>query len=232
MKKTLTITLLALLPLAAPAQPAAGTTPAGAAPASTTLTLQDCTQIRSSLERLACFDKVAGTPAVIDAGRPAISTSPQHSPIMQLVQNNEANRPAEDSRFIISEAPEPDGGTQVVISAPALGSIPPRPYLTVSCLTNITRLQFVTAQPVQRNVIRVRLLIDGKPIGPQSTWQVMHSGEVVDAGRGLHAIDLVRRLGYGQRLSVESDEELLNGLVFDTTGLAQHINREREACHW
>ncbi|MGL4668299.1 MAG: type VI secretion system-associated protein TagO, partial [Saezia sp.] len=120
------------------------------------------------------------------------------------------------------------------ISAPGLYKNPinPRVYLAVSCILNITRLQIISPLPIERQTIRVQLLLDNKPIGKETVWQVLESGTVVDAGRGLVAIDLVRRLGQGKSLSIVSDYSVLNDIRFDADGLNEHIQQERQACHW
>ncbi|CAD5109368.1 type VI secretion system-associated protein VasI [Zestomonas carbonaria] len=195
----------------------------------------DCTAISVAVDRLACFDAIAGTPADPPSS-PAVSSAPGASTesvrqplIVELMRSNEAERQEEDSRFLMTEARDP---VQVVISAPALGSVAPRPYLAISCLSDITRLQLLVDKTIERNQVRLRLLVDGRPVSDAATWQVLEEGGIVDAGRGLVAIDLLRRLGKGSRLQVESDYPPFDGLVFDATGLEAMIERERKACHW
>lgn len=194
--------------------------------------LQACTRIPSSLERLACFDRVAGTPAMIPGTSAGVGGNAQRSEIIKLVLANESRRQDKDSSFLINESPESDGGTQIVITAPALGATAPKPYLAISCILNISRLQIVTEKPVTQNVVNIQFLLDGRPVSGQTEWQVLYSGQVVDAGRGLPAIDLIRRLSGGERLTVQSNYELLDGLVFDASNLPGLIARERVACHW
>lgn len=198
--------------------------------------LQECTSIVSSLERLACFDRLAGTPAMTEPAsvieRPR---DPQSTPeIVRLLQANEARRPAEDSRFLMSVAPESERADQeqVVISAPALGSHSPRPYLMISCLSNISRLQFIMGEEVKSNTVQIRLMVDERAGSVKRTWQVLPPGSIIDAGRGLPGIELIRQLGGGMRLRVESDYDKLDGLLFDVTGLEALIAKERQACHW
>lgn len=201
--------------------------------------LQDCTKIASALERLNCFDKVAQTPAIIPE-QVQIHVPASHSlPIVDRVLRNEENRTKDNMQFILSEAGEHDSegrviGQEIIISAPAMGGRPdaPKSYLAVSCILNITRLQLITHQPVQKQFIRVQLLMDDKPVGSSTVWQVLDSGKVIDSGRGLVAIDLLRRLGNGQRLSIKSDDPMFDGIFFDAVGLYNHIQMERQACHW
>lgn len=194
---------------------------------------RDCTAILSSLERLACFDQAAGTPVRV----PAVSTRPfveRQPEIVHLVQANEAKRRPEDSRFLISSFPESGDARQqrVVVSAPALGTAAPAPYLVISCLSKISRMQLVLNEALAHNQVRLRLFMDGQPVSPPQPWRVLDTGRVVDAGRGLPAIALLKGLNGGSRLQLESDHPALDGLVFDAEGLGELIELERQACRW
>ena len=52
------------------------------------------------------------------------------------------------------------------------------------------------------------------------------------AGRGRQAIALLRNMGGGHRLRLESDYPRLDGLVFDAEGLGELIEQERQVCRW
>ncbi|TBU84470.1 type VI secretion system-associated protein VasI [Phytopseudomonas dryadis] len=201
---------------------------------------RDCTAIVSAVERLACFDERDGTPPLPVVPREQLddrATAPLIAvpSITDLVRDNEAARVAHDeARFLITETSDPAlDQPQVVISAPALGVAEQRPYLAISCLSDITRLQLLAEQPIERNQVLVRLVLDERPITTSKVpWQVLEVGNVVDAGRGLVAIDQLRRVGEGARLRLESDYIPFDGLVFDATGLKALVDRQREACHW
>ncbi|MEG0860169.1 MAG: type VI secretion system-associated protein VasI [Pseudomonas sp.] len=196
---------------------------------------EDCTTIISPLKRLACFDEAAGTPPgplVAATAQPDVGLLPA---IVNLVQRNEARRRGDDFRFLMSSWPEPEnpGEQQMVISAPALGVAPPRPYLAISCESKISRLQLVLDEPPGPNRVRLQLFKDDQPLSAAYQWQVMgDAGLVVDAGRGLQAISLIRQMGAGQRLSLASDYPALDGLVFDAEGLGALIEQERQLCRW
>lgn len=205
-----------------------------------TQTARDCVAIVSAVERLACFDERDGTPPlpVVPRGQ---SDDHDAAPrivvpsIADLVRDNETARSAQDeARFLIMESSDLAlDQPQVVISAPALGVAEQRPYLAVSCLSNITRLQLLVDQPIERNQVLMRLVLDERPITASKVpWQVLEVGNVVDAGRGLVAIDQLRRVSEGARLRLESDYIPFDGLVFDASGLKGLVDRQREACHW
>ncbi|WP_256591296.1 type VI secretion system-associated protein VasI [Pseudomonas sp. 2848] len=178
----------------------------------------------SNLERLACFDEAAGTPAHLV---PMQWSSPeQDSPTVRRVLTHEAGRHPDDLTFRLT--PEDEGLT---ISAPAIGSAASHPYLVISCLQNISRLQLVAAQPVDAGRVTVRLQ------GERSTtvatpWQVTENGQVLDAGRGLPGIEQIKQLIGAHRIEVQSDNPSIDGLVFDAQGLDPLIDEARKTCRW
>ncbi|MEN4917687.1 type VI secretion system-associated protein VasI [Achromobacter spanius] len=207
---------------------------------------RDCRMIVSDIERLACFDAGAGTPptpvagaaggsvAAPGAAAPApFAPSPSIPDVIELVRLNEAERDERDVSFrmtrVQDQQPEQN---QVVISAPALDGSAQRAYLAISCISNISRLQLLLPRPAERNQIRIRLFVDARPLSTTRTWQVMEEGLVIDAGRGLVAIELLRLLSSGGRLRVESDYAPAHGLMFDAEGLQGLVAQQREACHW
>ncbi|HCE7029512.1 TPA: type VI secretion system-associated protein VasI [Pseudomonas aeruginosa] len=200
----------------------------------------DCTRIVSPIERLACFDAKARTPPVSPAMQPssappmAVEPAVKAPDITMLVHSNEAGRRPEQTASMISRSNDDlPGQDKVVISAPALGGSTPSPYLAISCLSNISRLQLLTAEPLPVNRVRIRLLLDGRPISPTRPWQVLEDGTVTDAGRGLVAIEQLRYLVRpGQVLQLESDHSPFDGLRFDASALAGQMSQQREACHW
>lgn len=206
-----------------PAEPAAAPAPAEG--------LSRCTAIASALQRLECFDTLAGTPLKTireNLPKPRRNVAEVISATAAL----EKGRPGNDSRFRMLESDERGGQRRVLISAPALNRPAPQPLLTISCMSNITRLQFIVYPPVARNQVRVGLNLDGRPVVPAQTWQVLEDGSLVDAGRGLAGIDVVRRLGSGAHLEVASDLPALDGLRFNAEGLGQLIGVQRKACGW
>lgn len=191
-----------------------------------------CTRITSAVQRLACFDAAMGTPA---APMPSITkaSAPTDRPsIVALVRANEATRPPGDTRVRVSPLSAENASAPLVISVPPIGATVPSPYLAISCVAHISRLQLVLGQPLTQNQVNVRLLLDGQPVTASQPWQVLDPGVVVDAGRGLPAIDTLRQLRNGGRLTVRSNSSALDGLVFNAQGLGDAIAQQREACRW
>ncbi len=118
-----------------------------------------------------------------------------------------------------------------MVSAPAIASGPPHAYLAISCVQNISRLQLVTARPIEAGRVSVRL--QGESRATSATpWQVMENGQVIDAGRGLPGIEQIKQLIGARRIHVESDHPAVNGLTFDAHGLDALIDKVRTACRW
>ena len=79
----------------------------------------------------------------------------------------------------------------------------------------------------------LRLVLDGRPIAAARPWQVLEDGTVIDAGRGLVAIEQLRHLTRPARtLRIESDYRPFDGMQFDARALSEQIAEQREACHW
>lgn len=193
---------------------------------------RDCTLIASNLERLACFDSAAGTPVVVAPVLSRPFSPPQGAPVFSWVQANESLRQADELRFVMSVSEGQAGGEQVIISAPALGTLAPHPYLAISCESNISRLQLLTPQPLRRGSVAVQVFVDNQPVSSRRPWRVMEEGRLVEAGRGLPAVEIIKRLGAGKRIEIKSDHPDLHGLAFDGQGLQAMVDVERRACHW
>jgi len=199
-------------------------------PASVVAT-QDCPRVVSNLERLACFDEAAGTPVLVTSG--AEAAPEQEAPSVLRVMANEADRPVDDLTFRLGNLREEHGAAQpwLVISAPAIASTEPRSYLAISCIQNISRLQLITGQPSDTS--RVKVQLQGERGATTATaWQVMENGRVLDAGRGLPAIEQIKRLIGAYRVQVASDHPGVDGLTFDAQGLDPLIDQARKTCRW
>ena len=185
---------------------------------------QDCPRIVSNIERLACFDQAAGTPGFTPQRQ--WSAQELEAPTVRRVLIHETGRAPEDLMFRLRSE---EGG--LLISAPAIASVAPNPYLIISCVQNISRLQLVTAQPVDASRVQVQLRGERGATAP-TPWQVMENGQVLDAGRGLPGIEQIKQLIGAHRIHVESDNPAVDGLVFDAQGLDPLIDEARKTCRW
>ena len=193
---------------------------------------RDCTRISSRVERLACFDEAAGTPSDRSVIQGRWSAPELSAPSLARVLANESLRTPEDLAFRMSSHQEGQIGQRlIVISAPAIGATEPRPYLAISCVQNISRLQLLTAQPIEGNRVTLRLRTE-RQASSELPWQVLENGQVLDAGRGMPAIEQIKALIGAYRIQVLSDHPALSGLSFDAQGLDPLIGQARQACRW
>lgn len=196
----------------------------------------ECANIPSSLERLACFDSYFKTSIqVLNKIKTATPRGFNHQPeILRLAQRVEKNRHPDNAGLLVQKMMDHEASDQerMILSAPAIGAYLPRPLLVISCINNITRFQVGFDKPLSNHSVRTTLSLDGRSIGGDYLWQVIESGKLVDAGRGIPSINLLKKISKYQRLKIQSDAQLLNGLVFDISGLAHVLPEFRAACHW
>ncbi|EPJ48770.1 MAG: hypothetical protein OFPII_04410 [Osedax symbiont Rs1] len=146
----------------------------------------------------------------------------------------EANR--QDSDVFIGNYTEAgssvEGGSsnQLILSQSALGTIPPRPILVISCLDNITRLQILLHKPIDEGVTPLNLVIDGKSL--PSRWFSESNGYLIRAGRGLPGIEDISAMFLKKSLVIRSKEPGIDNLSFDLSNLVDDIKPLRKACHW
>ncbi|WP_087500842.1 type VI secretion system-associated protein VasI [Pseudomonas sp. SID14000] len=191
--------------------------------------VRDCPGIVSNVERLACFDEAAKTPAYVIKRQ--WSAPEQGAASVLRVMANEAAREPDDLTFIASTDEGDLRMHGLVISAPAIASAEPRPYLAISCVEGISRLQFISARPLDARWVRVQLQgMRGATVA--RPWQVMENGQVLDAGRGLPAIEQIKKLIGAQRIRLLSDKPEVDGLMFDAQGLDPLISKARSTCRW
>lgn len=180
----------------------------------------NCATNDSQLERLHCYDNLfrhATDGPTGDDPRP-----PQWYAVEALEQARG------DQDFGFRRARRADG--DILMSAPALGTTAPRPRLVISCEDTITRFQLHLDTPLDEGRTHLRLRTPGRDV--TQPWRIRDGGYVVSGGRGLPAIDTLRRLVDAGTLTLGSDIPALDGLRFDLTELRARIAPLREACRW
>lgn len=195
----------------------------------------ECTKITSSLNRLACFDSFFKTPIYLPGKRNATAFRSDYQPeILRIAQRIETKRPSETAGLLMQKSIDHEASDQrrIVLSAPAIGAYPPRPLLIISCINNITRLQIGFEKSLTGHSASVALNLDAMSIGGDYLWRIIDSGKIVDAGRGISSINILKKMSTYQRLMIQSDTHLLDGLTFDISGLHQVLPELRKACHW
>ena len=179
---------------------------------------QACAEETSRLERLNCYDALflAANSSVDEDELPAL---------WRAIERQEAARPDENVGLMVNES-----GESVLISVPALGTIPPRPIMVMACERLITRFQLHLPTPINGARVDLQLMGNGRAV--QQQWRVRDGGRVVSGGRGLPAIDTLRQLVDADEVTLQSDVTELDGLRFNVAGLRQEIAPLREACRW
>ncbi|EKI0251993.1 type VI secretion system-associated protein TagO [Enterobacter asburiae] len=187
-----------------------------------------CRKEPAALERLDCYDRIlAPVPAQGFAGALVKARYDGESWTRALAQ--ERQRTDNSTELLITRS---EGGhPTVIITTPAIGSLPPRPVLMFSCVDNITRMQVALASPRRENDIPVKLVTDRSQF--RSRWFVRENGSLLEASRGLLGIDEIKQLFGAKTLTLDTGTDSAAGkLTFNIDGLAQTITPLREACHW
>ncbi|WP_136248082.1 type VI secretion system-associated protein VasI [Halomonas borealis] len=178
-----------------------------------------CAEQPSRLGRLECYDTL-----FLERSGVAES-SPTRSPLWQAVADQEAGR--DDAAFGVRVGETAD---TVLMSVPALGTLPPRPLLVISCDAAITRFQLHLNAPIEAS--RAPLTLHGEGATLEQTWRVLDDGHVISGGRGLPAIGTLKRLLGGERLRLTSEQPAIDGLRFDLDGWRTAIEPLRAMCRW
>lgn len=180
-----------------------------------------CTLHAPRYERLTCYDALFQAtdeqePQKDDA-RPAL---------WHAAQAQERNRKADDMALMSGEREK--GG--VLLTVPALGSVPPRPLLVIACENRITHFQLHLHETIDAS--RADLALNSGARVLNQAWRIRDSGHVVGGGRGLPAIATLRELLQTHKLTLHSDLDALDGLRFDLTNLRERLHPLRDACRW
>lgn len=184
--------------------------------------LEKCRQIISSLERLDCYDNTWD----VDKHQQNF-TLLRSKPWIDATEQ-EKNRSTHSVNFIMTEKIK-DDVPQVLITTPAVGNVPPRSILMLSCIDNITRLQLIFHQPIEGRTIPVSIQTDRKAFNSQ--WLNRDSGYILEASRGLQGINEIQQLFGASKLTVKVTNSSKEW-VFNIENLEQEITSLRQACHW
>lgn len=178
-----------------------------------------CAQEDSRLDRLGCYDQLFLTQERQSGDDVALPT------LWHAIIQQESQRTEENTGLLFSEQDD-----NVLMSAPALGTMPPRPTMVIACEKWITRFQIHLPEPIEGTRVEVSLSSDHRTIDQQ--WRVRNDGHVISGGRGLPAIETLRQLLNASDIGLQSKVAALDGLRFDVTGLRDMIAPLRENCGW
>lgn len=177
-----------------------------------------CVQKTDRLARLACFDRVFGTPLLA----PSAMTIPRSNQPERWRQA--FAQASQDDTAVYRDTGRAAG---LLVTVPALGVKPPRPLLVLQCQNNITELSVMLPQALDAERVRVVVGTQGA-----ASWRVRDGGYVVSGGRGLPAIRTVKTMLSEPDVRFNAQQSELDGLVFDLTGFSDAIRPVRSACGW
>lgn len=190
--------------------------------------MQTCRLKSAALERLDCYDQQLA-PASSGRFDGALVKARYQGEAWTQATDQEKRREGNTTGLLVVQTPGEH--PTVVITTPAIGSVPPRPILMFSCKDNITRMQVALTHPLDVHDIAVTLNADGRIFN--SRWFVRENGVLLESSRGLSGIGEIKQLFGATALTVETGADSVAGkLTFDITGLARAIDPLRDACHW
>ena len=187
-----------------------------------------CRHESAALERLDCYDRIL-SPVHTGGFSGALKKASYDGVEWKRALEQEKQRADSSTGLLITRT----AGERptVILTTPALGSLPPRPVLMFSCVDNITRMQVALISPRHERDIPVTLKTDSGQF--RSRWFVRENGYLLEASRGLAGIDEIKQLFATEMLTLESGDNSASGkLIFNINGLEQIIAPLRETCHW
>ncbi|AZQ10870.1 type VI secretion system-associated protein VasI [Shewanella khirikhana] len=185
---------------------------------------KSCTLIQARLERLACFDAVFQTQVSPDS----LVVNARREPDSVVFANASEALRSDRSGFIAAPS---NTERDYRFTASALGALPPRPILMLSCVDDISRVELILPKAVAASKVSVTLASSNGGAMTQD-WLSDDTGHIYRSGRGLVAIGVMKHVLRGNELTLSSDVEAIEGLRFDTSHLAEVIAPMRGACKW
>ncbi|MFU2315793.1 type VI secretion system-associated protein VasI [Rahnella sp. PCH160] len=230
------VTLVFLLLPFASGQAFSDTSNPELSPAESTLkAMSACRAEPASLERLDCYDRLL-TPVYPDFSGALVQAKVQGE-AWQRAFSQEAQRDDHSTQFLtkLTEGERPS----VVITTPALGSLPPRPVLMFSCIDNITRMQIALPKPLNG---QPDITMTTEKIHVNTHWFLRENDSLLESSRGLPGIDEIKQLFGAKTLTVTfntsghdvsaNKNAALSSLTFTISDLEKTLDPMRVACHW
>ncbi|HDX8597102.1 type VI secretion system-associated protein VasI [Aeromonas dhakensis] len=176
---------------------------------------QACRQEPSPLVRLACYDAI---------GNGAVSATEGDSPksaAWQAIWAQEQARTPESAPFLL-QSDEARGSE--TLTRPALRGA----TLSIGCVDSITHIRLRLDQPWSGE--KVQAALDGQPSAGSQSWFIRDQGLLLEYGRGLPAIEELKRWLGHRELQVRADNGAL--LRVDLSGLKEALAPLRQQCRW
>ncbi|MDP8052630.1 type VI secretion system-associated protein TagO [Pasteurella atlantica] len=183
---------------------------------------KECTTIKPPLLRLSCFDKAFDTPIY----REKINNRKDSLPVtVKEIFNLQAK--GDNSGVAIFQSDE-----TVKIVVKDLANSKFTPSLFLGCVDNITHFQVALKRPLREKQLLTQVIDteSGKILFTEQ-WQVLERGYLLDIGRGLFAIEKIKKLLKTSRITYVIPS-LKYRWYFNTEDLNKEIIPLRKSCGW
>jgi type VI secretion system protein VasI len=195
-------------------------------PSPATEAAQACAEVRSRIARLACFDDAFNTVWHIISDQSSAVVKPH---AWQRAYASERSRNTDSQAFLLNYRDKQDPQQGLWLTAQAAGPNALAPTLLLSCIDNISRVELMLPEAVDKARSTVTL---GNATSLTQTWILDDSGYVIRAGRGLSSILAMKVFIGSDKTLIRSDIPGFELLKFDTRQLAQTVKPMRELCRW
>lgn len=185
-----------------------------------------CTAIKSPVLRLACFDEFFQTPAYQTKSAYHATNDRLPNNVRHILNLKNTNNTIAD-HFRVSHSDD-----KIEIALPSDSESKLSPTMFFGCVDNITYFQVALKQPIQEKFLKVNVLdtLNGETLF-SARWQVGEQGHLLDIGRGLFAIEKIKKI-----LNVSTITYQIPSLKyywrFNITNLKDHIKPLRKSCGW
>lgn len=176
---------------------------------------QACRREPSPLIRLACYD------ALGNEATPSGSKESTKSPAWLAIAEQELARVPDSSPFLLRQ--DEESGT-AVLTRPALRGA----TLAIGCVNSITHIRLRLDAPWRGESVVVAL--DGQATRSSQSWFIRDQGWLLEYGRGLPAIEELKRWIGHRELQVQAANGAL--LRVDLSGLKEALIPVRQQCRW
>lgn len=176
---------------------------------------QQCRGETAPLIRLACYDSLGDRKA---------ATSEQvavNSSAWQAIWTQELSRTSDSPPFLLQQDTQSGSTT---LTRPALRGA----TLGIGCVDSITHIRLRLDSPWRGEQVQIGL--DGQSDNRSQSWFIRDQGLLLEYGRGLPAIEELKRWIGHRELQVHSDHDV--PLRIDLGGLKEALLPLRQQCRW
>ncbi|MDC0612209.1 type VI secretion system-associated protein TagO [Vibrio sp.] len=185
-----------------------------------------CSEVPDRLSRLACFDDVFKTPI----HRQSLSERQVKPFSWQQAMDSYRDTAKGDKTHLNLQGVGEDYNAWLTVGAlngRKRYSKGPIPVLMMSCIDKISRIELAMPKEVKQAQLRISLVS-----GDTKFWRTDDTGLLLTAGRGIPAIDQMKKIMRERTITLRSSDPTINGLVFETDTLREDLKPLRKRCDW